>query len=161
MQYRLDKFDAAEHDKYQTLVLPQPHASNLSEKHTNIAFIEDKVKYRGEILICSTHKPDIFGLECGATLALATLINAKHTSKFTDEEWIAANVSKDARDQYKHKYGIFIDNVERVVEIPYSGDQGFSESVYTKGEIIKYPTVLHVDMKGIKTAIKHEKNNRI
>lgn len=158
MQFRADAYNPQEHERYQTLALKQPHASNIADGVHSIAFVDYNVKHKGEILICSTHQPDIYGLECGATLALAKLVNTKHTSKFTEDDWEEAGIEREARDQYKHFYGLFIKDVEKVVEMPFSGPEGFYCTVYTKDEIIKYPTVLHVDMKGIKKAIKHEKN---
>lgn len=158
MQYRAETYNQQDHDCYKALALQQPHASNIADGSHSIAFVDYKVKHKGEILICSTHQPEVYGLECGATLALAKLVDVKHTSKFTEADWIEAGIEREARDQYKHFYGLFISDVEKVIEMPFSGSVGLYEAVYTKGEIMKYPTVLHVDMKGIKETIKYEKS---
>ena len=158
MQYEAKTYNQLKHDIFVALAIQQPYASNLAEGSHSIAFVDKNIEHRGQVLLCSTHKPDIYGLECGATLALANIANVKHSSEFTQEDWQEAGIDRDARDRYKHSYGVFIENSEKVIEMPFSGDPGLQEAIFDKDEIMKYPSVLHVDMKGIKKAIKNEKN---
>lgn len=158
MQYEAKSYNQQKHDKYIALAIQQPYASNLAEGSHSIAFVDKNIEHRGLVLLCSTHKPEIYGLECGATLAFASLVNVKHSSKFTQEDWLEAGIENEARDKYKHSYGIFIENPKRVVEMPFSGDLGIQEAIFDKEDIIEYPTTLQVDMKGIRKAIKNEKN---
>lgn len=169
MQYSLDKYDEQQHEKYQCLVLPQPSASNLISKlsnfedgtshgHKSVVFLDEQIDYRGEILICSTEKPNVHGLECGATLGFVQLVDVKHASLFTEEDWDRADVAENKRKAYKDSFGLFLINPERIVEFPFNGNPGFYEMVYTRDVLIKYPTTIHVDMKGIKKAQENEKN---
>lgn len=158
MQYEAKSYNQLKHDIFVALAIQQPYASNLAEGSHTIAFVDKNIEHRGQVLLCSTYKPEIYGLECGATLAFADIVDVKHSSELTQEEWEEAGIEREARDRYKHSYVVFIENPEKVIEMPFSGDPGLQNAVFDKDEIMKYPIVLHVDMKGVKKAIKNEKN---
>lgn len=151
MQYNTKQFDSSKHDIFKALVLEQPHANNLIDISSNVAvcqvaFIDKKSKHRGKTLVCSTHKPLIYGLECGATLGFVDVYDMKRASQMSESEWTMANIDQDKRAPLMNKYALFLKNPRRVIEMPFSGTPGFYHAVYDKDEIMEYPTAkINVD----------------
>lgn len=145
MQHDTKLFDNTKHDIFKALVLEQPHANNLIDISSNVAvcqvaFIDKKSKHRGKTLVCSTHEPLIYGLECGATLGFVDAYDMKRASQMSESEWTMANIDQDKRAPLMNKYALFLKNPRRVIEMPFSGTPGFYHVVYDKDEIMEYPT---------------------
>ena len=115
--------------------------------------------YRGDILICSSSKPVIPGMESGVTLGLVELYDVKPIKDFTIDDWDKTRIPRDKRPNITNGYGWLLRNPRKVVEVPIKGQLGIYNLVYTKGEIMEYPRNLIIDKKGweyIKTQIKTE-----
>lgn len=174
MQFNSKDYDPEKHDRYKALTVKQPYATDLvtaireDESGTRYGLKSIEVrskptKYRGDILICSSAKPEIIGLDSGTTLGFVELYGIKPVSEFTPEDWKNTRIPKDVRAKIKSGWGWLVRNPRRVIEFPVTGQLGIFNLVFTKDTIIKYPEVMQLDKKGYdiatgKTTKKNEKD---
>ena len=157
MQYDNKDFNPEVHDRFKALTVKQPYASALVEflkqelfgtppdfelRRFAIKSIEVRSRttsYRGDLLICSSAKPEIAGLMSAATLGFVELYDIKPVSAFTPEDWENTSIPEEKRKNIKGGYGWLMRNPRRVIEFPIKGQLGIYNLVYTKGLIFQYP----------------------
>ena len=158
MQYSNHEYDAELHDRWRALTVRQPYADDLvqvgrqDEKgilygRKEIEVRSRNTRYRGDILICSSAKPEYPGMMSGVTLGIAELYETKRVEDFTQEDWNKTRIPHEKRKEIKGGYGWLFRNPRRVVEMPVKGQLGIYNLVYTKGVIIEYPRYMAVDPK--------------
>lgn len=156
MQYDIKHFDPEDHEKFRALSVKQPYASNLAAA----AYIDENgvkfgiksievrsknTKFRGDLLICSSVSPKIYGLESGVSIGLVELYDVKKISDFTPYDWECTGIPKAERYKYKKGFGWMMKNPRRVIEFPVKGQLGIFTLVYTKDTIIQYPEKVVMD----------------
>ena len=163
MQFENKNYNPSVHDRWRALTVKQPYASALVTVGGNRNFGEEPnlkmytlgiksievrsraTSYRGDILICSSAKPEIAGLISGATLGLVELYDIKPVSEFTREDWENTRIPEEKRKLIKGGYGWLMRNPRRVVEFPVKGQLGIYNLVYSKGVIFEYPQNVFID----------------
>ena len=170
MQFKNSCYDPVKHDRWRALTVKQPYANDIVTPAymdceglvygvKSIEVRSRNTSYRGDILICSSSKPVIPGMESGVTLGLVELYDVKPIKDFTIDDWDKTRIPRDKRPNITNGYGWLLRNPRKVVEVPIKGQLGIYNLVYTKGEIMEYPRNLIIDKKGweyIKTQIKTE-----
>ena len=170
MQYSNKEFDKEKHDRWRALTVKQPYATDLvtairedsDGTRYGLKCIEVRSRptnYRGDVMICSSAKPIIPGLESGVTLGLVELYGIKPVSEFTAEDWKNTRIPDDVRVKIKGGYGWLMRNPRRVIEFPIKGQLGVYNLVYTKDTIIQYPEVLIMDKAGLDIINNKAKKN--
>lgn len=164
MQYKNSEYKEDEHDRFPALTVKQPYATHLvtCDKDIDgtiygvksIEVRSKNTKFRGDILITSSATPVLPGLESGVALGFVELYGVKPIKEFTNEDWENTRIPKDERHKYKKGYGWLIRNPRRVIEYPVKGQVGIWNLVYTKGDIMTYPTNVQVDKKSYKILTK-------
>jgi hypothetical protein len=163
MQFENKQFNPDIHDRWRALTVKQPYASALVTVGGNRNFGEEPnlkmytmglksievrsraTSYRGDLLICSSAKPEIAGLMSGATMGLVELYDIKPVSEFTPEDWENTRIPEEKRKFIKGGYGWLMRNPRRVIEFPVKGQLGIYNLVYSKGVIFEYPQNVFVD----------------
>lgn len=155
MQYSNKEFNPKIHDRFKALTVKQPYASALvefSRHEPNGRFAKKCIEvrsratsYRGDLLICSSAKPEIAGLMSAATMGFVELYDVKPVSEFTPEDWENTRISEERRKLIKGGFGWLMRNPRRVVEFPVKGQLGIYNMVYTKGHIFQYPENVFLD----------------
>lgn len=164
MQYPNKEYNPELHDTFKALTVKQPYASNLlniSHKEGENSFADKSIevrrrptKYRGDILICSSATPIIYGLESGVSIGLVELYDIKPISEFTALDWEKTLIPEEKRQFFKQGYGWLMRNPRRVIEFPVKGQLGIWNLVYTKETIIEYPTMIILDDKAVRDIYK-------
>lgn len=157
MQYNINEFDENLHDKFKILTVKQPNAGNLinvyrNDGDYNLAYRSIEVRrkstnYRGDVLICSSETPIVYGLYNRSTIGFVELFGIKPLSEFTHNDWEKTLISEDKRKYFKNGFGWLFRNPRRVIEYPVITQLGFSDLVYTKDDIIEYPVLVELDKK--------------
>lgn len=157
MQIKNSEYNAELHDKWRALTVRQPYAQAL----VNAAYVDNdgtvyatkqievrtkNTSYRGDLLICSSMRPEIAGMESGVTMGFVELYDVKPVADFTAEDWDNTCIPEDQRP--KLGYGWMMRNPRRVVEMPVKGQLGIYNLVVPKGDITEYPTVCKIDRDG-------------
>nr|DAZ59461.1 MAG TPA: ASCH domain protein [Caudoviricetes sp.] len=168
MQYNNKEYNPDQHDRWRALTVKQPYAGDLvtpaytendgtviGEKSIEVR--SRNTTYRGDILICSSTKPEIAGRQSGVTLGFVELYDVKPVKDFTPEDWVQTRIPVEKRKNITKGYGWLMRNPRRVVEFPIKGQLGIYNLVYTKGIIVEYPTAMVMDKKGYELA--KEANN--
>lgn len=148
MQIDIRDFDPTEHEKFKCLSVRQPYADLLTSpimKNADGRWISAKTievrsrntAYRGDVLICSTAQPVLYGRLCGYVCGFVEIVGAKPVEEFTAADWAATCIPVQKRPS--RGYGWLIANPRRVVEFPVTGKQGFFMAAFPKGEILEYP----------------------
>lgn len=157
MQYKINQYNPALHDKWRALSVKQPYANLLltpSYELDGIIYAEKSIEvrsknthYRGDIMICSTASPQFVGMVSGVTIGLVELYDVKPFSEFTEEDWRNTYLKGEVVRKIRTSsgYGWMMRNPRRVVEFPVSGQLGIFNLVYTKGIITEYPRAMEVD----------------
>ena len=158
MQRNLRDYNADTCERYRGLVVKQPYANYLvtaayrddagnvyGEKSIEVR--SKNTAYRGDVLICSSVKPEVSGMECGVTLGFVELYDVKPIAEFTAEDWDKTRIPEDKRGEITKGYGWLMRNPRRVVELPTRGQLGIFSLVFDKGDIIEYPRRLVIDEK--------------
>lgn len=150
MQIDKKDYNPAEHEVFKCLTVKQPYAALLMrvvgrDKDGN--FFADKrievrsrnIKFRGDILICSSAKSvDKLGLyPAGVTCGFVELYDTKPVEEFTLEDWAATCIPEGERP--KSGWGWLVRNPRRVVEMPIKGQLGLYNLIVPKGDITIYP----------------------
>lgn len=170
MQFDNKDYNPADHDRWRALTVKQPYATDLVtaayelDGHTyGVKSIEVRSKsttYRGDIMVCSSAKPEIAGLESGVTLGLCELYDVKPVAEFTPEDWANTRIPEEKRKFITKGYGWLMRNPRRVVEFPIKGQLGIYNLVYTKGVIVEYPTAMVMDKEGYELIKKQANENK-
>ena len=163
MQFENKDFKPELHDRWRALTVKQPYASalvtvggvkwfgqepDLQMVNMGLKSIEVRSRattYRGDLLICSSAKPEIAGLISGATMGLVELYDIKPVKEFTPEDWNQTRIPEEKRKLIVGGYGWLMRNPRRVIEFPVKGQLGIYNLVYTKGVIFEYPQNVFVD----------------
>lgn len=144
MQHSMKIYNPEIHDKFPALSVNQPYASKIATGEKPIEIRTKPIKFRGDLMICSTKNPVIKDMECGTTIALVELYDCKPISELTPEEWKSTQIPFEKYSKMKKGYGWFLRNPRRVIEFPVSGQQGIFNLVYDKDLIICYPTHIKI-----------------
>lgn len=147
------------HDKYRALSVKQPYADLL----TKVDYIDDNgiyharktievrsrnTNYRGDILVCSSKKPELPGMLSGVTCGLVELYDVKSVENFNEEDWAATCIP--VKDRPRKGYGWLMRNPRRVIEMPVNGQLGIYDLVTPKGDITEYPRGMVIGKDGWK-----------
>lgn len=157
MQIKTSEYNPELHDKYTALTVRQPYAQALLTP----AYVDDdgvcyaeksievrsrNIKYRGDIMICSSAKPVIPGYASGATIGLVELYDVKPISEFTDEDWENTCIPVNQRPQ--NGYGWLMRKPRPVVEMPVKGQLNVYTLIVPKDDITEYPNVCKMGKDG-------------
>ena len=145
--------------EYRCLSVKQPFATMLvrptwrAEDGTlmgekSIELRSKSTKYRGDVLICASKKPEVAGMKSGCALGLVELYDVKPVSEFTEEDWQATCIRPEERGNFRGEYGWLMRNPRRVIEVPISGKLGLFQAKFPADTIIEYPRAMMMDAEG-------------
>lgn len=157
MQIDRKDFNPDQHDVFKALSVKQPYADLLTRvvfRDENGEYHADKTievrtrntNYRGDLLICSSSKPEIPGRLSGVTCGFVELYDVKPIEDFTPEDWAATCIPEQERP--RKGYGWMMRNPRRVVEMPIKGQLGVYNLIVPKGDITEYPRAMALDSDG-------------
>ena len=160
MQIERKDFDPNLHEVFRALSVKQPWADLLTrvvwrdeggEFHAEktIEVRSRLTNFRGDVLICSSARPEIPGRMSGVTCGFVELYDVKRVEDFTAEDWAATCIPEGNRP--KTGYGWCMRNPRRVVEMPIKGALGFYNLIVPKGDITIYPQHMELGADGWKT----------
>lgn len=167
MQIDRKDYNPEQHDVFKALTVKQPYADLLTrvvrrdergEYHAekSIEVRSRDTKHRGDLLICSSAKPDnIAGCLAGVTCGFVELYDTKPVEQFTAEDWAATCIPE--KDRPRKGYGWLMRNPRRVVEMPIKGQLGVYNIIVPKDDITEYPREMALGPDGwemIKAKIK-------
>lgn len=166
MQIDRKDFNPDQHDVYKALSVKQPYADLLTrvvfrdesgEYHAEktIEVRTRNTNYRGDLLVCSSSKPEIPGRLSGVTCGFVELYDVKPVEDFTAEDWAATCIPENERP--RKGYGWVLRNPRRVVEMPIRGQLGVYNLIVPKDDITEYPREMALGADGfelIKRKIK-------
>ena len=166
MQIDRKDFNPDQHDVYKALSVKQPYADLLTrvvfrdesgEYHAEktIEVRTRNTNYRGDLLVCSSSKPEIPGRMSGFTCGFVELYDVKPVEDFTAEDWAATCIPENERP--RKGYGWMLRNPRRVVEMPIRGQLGVYNLIVPKDDITEYPREMALGADGfelIKRKIK-------
>lgn len=148
MQIEKKDYNPDQHDVFKALSVKQPYADLL----TRVVFRDESGKYhaqktielrsrntnyRGDVLVCSSAKPELPGRLSGVTCGFVELYDTKPVEDFTPEDWAATCIPESERP--RKGYGWLLRNPRRVVEMPIRGQLGVYNLIVPKGDITEYP----------------------
>ena len=157
MQIDRKDFNPDQHDVFKALSVKQPWADLLTRvvfRDENGEYHADKTievrtrntNYRGDLLVCSSSKPEIPGRMSGVTCGFVELYDVKPIEDFTPQDWAATCIPE--KDRPRKGYGWMIRNPRRVVEMPIKGQLGVYNLIVPKGDITEYPRAMALDSDG-------------
>ena len=163
MQISKKHYNPEEHEVFPALSVKQPYASLLIEterfdengmRHAakEIEVRSRPVKFRGDLLICSSAKPDDLWhrFPAGVALGFVELYDVKPVSQFTKADWEATAIPVSERERYEGCFGWFFRNPRKVIQMPAKGQLGIFNIYYEKGDIMPYPQYLELGSDGWK-----------
>lgn len=139
MQFHINDFNPLIHDKFKCLTVKQPYAQYIVNGEKKIEVRSRPTKYRGDVLICSSKNPVIYGIESGCTLGFVEIYDIKKVSDFTPEDWDNTKIPESKRGLINGGYGWLMRNPRKVIEFPVKGQLGIYNIAYSKDMIIEYP----------------------
>lgn len=159
MQIDKKDYDPKQHDVFKALSVKQPWADLMTrvvfrdesgEYHAQktIELRSQNTKYRGDILVCSSSKPELAGRMSGVTCGFVELYDTKPVEDFTAEDWAATCIPEAERP--RKGYGWLLRNPRRVVEMPIRGQLGVYNLIVPKGDITEYPREMALGADGWK-----------
>jgi hypothetical protein len=148
MQIDRKDYNPDQHDMVKALCVKQPYADLLTRvvsRDESGAFQAEKtievrtrnINYRGDILICSSAKPELPAHMSGVTCGFVELYGTKPVAEFTAEDWAATCIPE--QDRPKAGWGWLMRNPRRVVEMPVKGQLGLYNLIVPKDDITIYP----------------------
>lgn len=137
MQYKANEYNPEKHEKKKALTVKQPYAELIARGEKTIEVRSKDTKYRGELVICSSHQPVIEGMDSGVSLALVNLYKTKPLEELTPEEWEKTHIPPKDRAGLTG-YGWYLKDATRIIEYPVSGQLGIWNLVRDKLEFIPY-----------------------
>lgn len=157
MQIERKDYNPDQHDVYKALSVKQPYADLLTrvvfwdesgEYHAEktIEVRSRNTKYRGDMLVCASAKPELPGRMSGVTCGFVELYDVKPIEQFTPEDWAATCIPE--KDRPRKGYGWMMRNPRRVVEMPIKGQLGVYNLIVPKGDITEYPREMALDSYG-------------
>ena len=157
MQIDRKDYNPDQHDVYKALSVKQPYADLLTrvvfwdesgEYHAEktIEVRSRNTNYRGDLLVCSSAKPELPGMMSGVTCGVVELYDVKPIEQFTPEDWAATCIPE--KDRPRNGYGWMMRNPRRVVEMPIKGQLGVYNLIVPKGDITEYPREMALDTYG-------------
>ena len=157
MQIDRKDFNPDQHDVFKALSVKQPYADLLTRvvfRDENGEYHADKTievrtrntNYRGDLLVCSSLKPEIPGRLSGVTCGFVELYDVKPIEQFTPEDWAATCIPEQERP--RKGYGWMMRNPRRVVEMPIRGQLGVYNLIVPKGDITEYPREMALGQAG-------------
>lgn len=157
MQIDRKDYNPDQHDVYKALSVKQPYADLLTrvvfwdkfgEYHAEktIEVRSRNTNYRGDLLVCSSAKPELPGRMSGVTCGFVELYDVKPIEQFTPEDWAATCIPE--KDRPRNGYGWMMRNPRRVVEMPIKGQLGVYNLIVPKGDITEYPREMALDSYG-------------
>lgn len=161
MQYKVSEYNRELHDMLSALSVKQPYADQIVHGEKTIEVRSKTTSHRGDLLICSSKKPNIAGLDCGYCLGLVELYDVKPVEEFAAEDWKNTCIPDDARGNYSHGFGWLLRNHRRVVEWQVVGQLGVWSLVFTKDRILEYPNAMVIDKKGYKQIMREIREGKI
>ena len=159
MQIDKKDFNPDQHDVFKALSVKQPYADLLTrvvsrdesgEFHAEktIEVRSRNTNYRGDLLVCSSAKPEMPDRMSGVTCGFVELYDVKPIEDFTPEDWAATCIPE--KDRPRKGYGWLMRNPRRVVEMPIRGQLGVYNLIVPKGDITEYPQHLFFGPDGFK-----------
>lgn len=157
MQIDRKDYNPDQHDVFKALSVKQPYADLLTRvvfRDENGEYHADKTievrtrntNYRGDLLVCSSLKPEIPGRLSGVTCGFVELYDVKPIEDFTPEDWAATCIPEQERP--RKGYGWMMRNPRRVVEMPIRGQLGVYNLIVPKDDITEYPRHLAFGLDG-------------
>ena len=157
MQIDRKDYNPDQHDVFKALSVKQPYADLLTRvvfRDENGEYHADKTievrtrntNYRGDLLVCSSSKPEIPGRLSGVTCGFVELYDVKPIEQFTPEDWAATCIPE--KDRPRKGYGWMMRNPRRVVEMPIRGQLGVYNLIVPKGDITEYPREMALGQAG-------------
>lgn len=147
MQINKKDYNPEIHDVYKALTVKQPYADALTKvvfrdesgyhAEKTIEVRSRNTTYRGELIICSSAKPELYGRLSGVTCGFVELYDVKPVEQFTAEDWAATCIPE--KDRPRKGYGWMVRNPRRVVEMPIKGQLGVYNLIVPKDDITEYP----------------------
>jgi hypothetical protein len=141
MQYKPRDYNPEYHDRFKALSVNSPYAEDIRDGVKTIELRNQKTKYRGDLLICSTVNKKT--KDPGQTLAFVELYEVKKVADLTPEELKKARVSEQVLNRFKSGYAWMLRKPRPVIEFPVRGQLGIWNLIFTKDTIMQYPTELH------------------
>ena len=168
MQIDKKDYNPELHDVYKALTVKQPFADLLTKVTGRDAegnFTADKrievrsraTNYRGDLLICSSAKPEIPGRMSACTCGFVEVYGCKPVEEFTEADWAATCLPEAERAECRKGWGWLVRNPRRVVEMPIKGKLGIYDLIVPKGDITIYPQHLKLGAEGWKAVKKQLK----
>lgn len=159
MQIDRKDYNPDQHDVFKALTVKQPYADLLTrvvfrdesgEYHAQktIELRSRNTNYRGDVLVCSSAKPELPGRLSGVTCGFVELYDTKPVEDFTPEDWAATCIPESERP--RKGYGWLLRNPRRVVEMPIRGQLGVYNLIVPKGDITEYPREMALGADGWK-----------
>lgn len=159
MQIEKKDYNPDQHDVFKALSVKQPYADLLTrvvfrdesgEYHAQktIELRSRNTNYRGDVLVCSSAKPELPGRLSGVTCGFVELYDTKPVEDFTPEDWAATCIPESERP--RKGYGWLLRNPRRVVEMPIRGQLGVYNLIVPKGDITEYPREMALGADGWK-----------
>lgn len=140
MQYKPREYDPEKHDRFKALSVNEPYAGEIRDGIKTIELRNQKTKYRGDLLICSTVNKKT--KEPGQTLAFVELYEVKKVSELTAQEISWARVDEKVFNKFKNGYAWMLRKPRPLIEFPVKGQLGIFNLIFTKDTIMAYPTEL-------------------
>ena len=170
MQIDKKDYDPTQHAVYKALTVKQPFADLLTrvafrdvngEYHAekSIELRTRNIKYRGDLLICSSKSPEIPGRMSGVTCGFVELYDVKPIEDFTAQDWADTCIPEPERHKYRKGYGWMMRNPRRVVEMPIVGQLGLYNIIVPKDDITEYPRAMVLDADGWEIVNRKIKNH--
>lgn len=143
-------------DMFRCLTVKQPFADALiTPAYTDangVTFGEKSIelrsrplKYRGDVLICSSRKGVGHTERNGITVGVVELYDIKPVEQFTEKDWMCTRVSRENWQSIKKGWGWLFRNPRPVVEMPVKGKLGLWWLAAPPDSIIEYPRAVKLD----------------
>lgn len=163
MQIDKKDYNPEEHEIHKCLTVKQPYADYLTiptwqdeegmfHADKEIEVRSKNTSFRGDLLICSSKKPEFPTRLSGVMCGLVELFDVKPISEFTEQDWALTCIPENERP--KKGFGWLMRNPRRVIEIPVNGQLGIYNIILMQGDIVEYPRVMKIDEKGFKQILK-------
>jgi len=149
MQLRKEHYDSREHLKFKALSINQPYAKFIADGEKTLEVRTRNLKYRGDVVICSTKKPTVVlraqdseDYVYGAILCIVELYDVVKFKDLTDVEKAQTKIPENQWRQHNGHYVWKLRNVRRLIEKPVIGGQGLFNLYCRPDYIMEYPLEL-------------------
>lgn len=137
MQHKKEDYNENLHEMKKALTVKNPYAEWIAQGVKKIEVRSKNTNYRGELVICSSQKPEIQEMQSGCILAIVDLYKTKPLEDLTAEEWELTKIPVSERKGLTG-YGWFLKDPNRIVEYPVKGHLGIWNLVMDKLEFVPY-----------------------